>query len=306
MKRLVVVVLLVAGAFVGLVVAGNMGWEHGPVVITPEGEQRLVLRLNQAVRITDPGLSWLWPGLEKAEAFDVRWKDLDSEPNLMQTRDGEQLTIDSYVIWRIEDAVAFRRAFPQGEAQALSRIDRAMRDDVREVTGRHTLHEVLDSKRSAIMQEITQKTRANVKPLGISVADVRINRTELPDATMESVYARMKTERERLARKTRAEGEESARKIRAESDAEARVLVANGRREAQIAKGEGDAEATRLYAEAYGEAPEFFAFTRSLEAYRKTIDANTTLVLSPRSEFFRFFESADGNGAVPASPGDRR
>ena len=172
--------------------------------------------------------------------------------------------------------------------------------------GRHTLHEVLDEKRGAIMQEITENTRADVKPLGIAVADVRINRTELPEATMESVYARMKTERERLARKTRAEGEESARKIRAAADAEARVIVAKGRRDAEITKGEGDAEATRLYAEAYGTAPDFYAFTRSLEAYRKSIDARTTLVLSPDSEFCRFFESAQGNSAPPASPGGSR
>ena len=294
MTRLLFTVVVLGGIFIGLVVAGNMGWRHGPVVITPAGEQKLVLRLNQAVRVTQPGLAWIIPGFEVVDAFDVRWNDLDSEPNLMQTRDGEQLTIDSYVIWRIDDAVAFRRAFPQGEAQAVSRIDRAMRDDIREVIGRHTLHEVLDEKRGEIMSEISEKTRANVKPLGIAVADVRINRTELPDATMDSVYARMKTERERLARKTRAEGEESARRIRATADAEARVLVAEGHREGEITKGEGDAEATRLYAEAYGRAPEFYAFTRSLEAYRKSIDAKTTLVISPDSEFFRYFENAKG------------
>ena len=294
MMRLLMAVVVLGAAFVGLIVAGNMGWRHGPVVITPEGQEKLVLRLNQAVRVTQPGLSWIIPGFETVDEFDVRWNDLDSEPNLMQTRDGEQLTVDSYVIWRIEDAVAFRRAFPQGEAQALSRIDRAMRDDVREVIGRHTLREVLDAKRGVIMKEISEKTRANVKPLGIGVVDVRINRTELPDATMESVYARMKTERERLARKTRAEGEESARRIRATADAEARVLVADGHREAEVAKGKGDAEATRLYAQAYQRAPEFYAFTRSLEAYRKSIDAKTTLVISPDSEFFRYFENAGG------------
>ena len=294
MKWFVMLVILLAAGFVGLVAAGENGWDRGPLVITPEGEQKLVLRLDQAVRVADPGLSWIIPGLEKADPFDVRWNDLDSEPNLMQTRDGEQLTVDSYVIWRIEDVEAFRRSFQENRKRAVSRIDRVMRDGVREVIGRHTLHEVLDEKRGAIMKEITEKTRENVKPLGIAVADVRINRTELPDATMESVYARMKTERGRLARKTRAEGEENARKIRADADAEARVIVANGNREAEIAKGQGDAEAARLYAEAYGSAPEFYAFTRSLEAYRKTINAKTTLVISPDSEFFRFFESASG------------
>ena len=302
MKWFVMLVILFGAVFVGLVAAGEGGWNRGPVVVTLEGEQKLVLRLGEAVRVADPGLSWIIPGLEKAEPFDVRWNDLDSEPNLMQTRDGEQLTIDSYVIWRVVDVEAFRRSFQEDRERAVKRIDRAMRDDVREVIGRHTLHEVLDKKRGAIMQEITENTRADVKPLGIAVADVRINRTELPAATMNSVYARMKTERERLARKTRAEGEERARKIRADADAEARVLVAKARRDAEITKGEGDAEATRLYGESYGNAPEFYAFTRSLEAYRKTINANTTLVLSPDSEFFRFFESAGGNRRPPASP----
>ena len=125
---------------------------------------------------------------------------------------------------------------------------------------------------------------------------VRINRTDLPKETRSSVYERMKTERERLARKSRAEGEEQARLIRAEVDAEARVLVANARRDAEIARGQGDAEAARVYAEAYGEDPQFYAFVRSLEAYRKSIDEGTTLVLSPRSEFFRFLESAAGDG----------
>ncbi len=110
----------------------------------------------------------------------------------------------------------------------------------------------------------------------------------------------MKTERQRLAKKNRAEGHEKARRIRAEAEKEARIIVANARRDAEIVRGEGDAVATRIYAEAYGADPEFYEFTRSLEAYRKTIDANTTLVLSPESEFFRFFESSDPDGSSPA------
>ena len=128
--------------------------------------------------------------------------------------------------------------------------------------------------------------------------DVRINRTELPRGTEESVYARMKTERGRLAKKNRAEGEERARRIRAETDREALVIVANARRDAEIARGEGYAEATLIYAEAYSLDPDFYAFMRSLEAYEKTIGEHTTLVLSPEAEFFRFFQRSDvaGNG----------
>jgi membrane protease subunit HflC len=124
--------------------------------------------------------------------------------------------------------------------------------------------------------------------------DVRINRTELPEGTEKNVYARMTTERQRLARKHRAEGDEKARRIRAEAEREARVIVAEAHRDAEIVRGEGDAAATQIYGEAYGEAPEFYAFVRTLEAYRKTLGSDTTLVTSPRSDFFRFLDAADG------------
>ena len=140
------------------------------------------------------------------------------------------------------------------------------------------------------MATITEGAQQQLAPLGVEVNDVRINRTELPPGTEESVYARMKTERERLAKKNRAEGDERARRIRAEADREARVIVANARRDAEIQRGAGDAEAARIYGEAYAADPDFYAFTRSLEAYRKTIDGKTTLVLSPDTEFFQYLE----------------
>ena len=198
--------------------------------------------------------------------------------------------IDNYAVWRIDDPELFQRSFPSGQPAAEERIDRVVADDVREAIGRHTLPEVLGEQRRSIMSEITENTRKTLARVGIAVADVRINRTELPQGTEESVYARMKTERERLARKSRAEGEERARRIRAEADRDARIIVANARRDAEITRGEGDAQATRIYAEAYSADAEFYAFTRSLEAYRKTIGEGTTLVLSPDSEFFRFLQ----------------
>ena len=298
MRRLTIFLFVIFGVFIGLVAAETQGyWNRGPIVITREGEQKLVLRLGEARRVTTPGLDWIIPLLETTQTFDRRWLYLDTNPTELQTRDGEQLTIDNYAVWRVEDAIAFRRAFPSGIPQAESRIDRAMRDDVREVIGRHTLHEVLDTKRGEVMKEITGKTRENVASLGIAIADVRINRTDLPKETRGSVYERMKTERERLARKSRAEGDEEARRIRAEADAEARLIVANARRDAELARGQGDAEATRIYAESYGADPDFYEFVRSLEAYRKSIDEGTTLVLSPKSEFFQFLQSVSGDGA---------
>jgi membrane protease subunit HflC len=290
LRRILLLLLVLLVLFVALVAAGQAGW--GPLVITEEGEQKLILRLGQARRVTEPGIDWRIPLIESTEHYDARWLYLNTEPDQIQTRDGEQLTIDNYAIWRIEDAVQFRRSFPRGVSQAEKRIDRAVRDDVREVIGRHELGQVLDTKRDVIMREITEKTRDNLEPLGIYVTDVRINRTDLPEQTMEAVYARMRTERERLAKKNRAAGELEARTIRAEADREAQVIVANARRDAEIERGLGDAEATRIYAEAYSSDPDFYGFLRSLEAYGKTIDENTTLVLSPDAEFFRFLERA--------------
>jgi membrane protease subunit HflC len=155
---------------------------------------------------------------------------------------------------------------------------------------------VVTGKRAEIMRQITAKTNQSLGGFGIEMVDVRINRTELPKGTEENVYARMKTERERQARKFRAEGEERARRIRAEADREARVIVANARRDSEIARGEGDAKAAGIYAAAYGANPELYAFVRSLEAYRKTIGDRTTLVLSPKSEFFRYLDGASEGG----------
>jgi membrane protease subunit HflC len=148
------------------------------------------------------------------------------------------------------------------------------------------------------MRVITEKTTRALEKFGVEIEDVRINRTELPKGTEENVYARMKAERERQARKFRAEGAERARGIRAEADREARVIVANARRDSEITRGEGDAMAARIYADAYTTSPKLYAFVRSLEAYRKTIDAGTTLVLSPNSEFFRYLDrpSSDSGG----------
>jgi membrane protease subunit HflC len=290
MRRLLLGLLLLAGLSVGLVAAGNVGL--GPLVITREDEQKIILLLSQARRVTSPGPSLRWPFLETAETFDRRWLYLNTEPDTIQTGDGEQLRIDNYAIWRIEDPILFKRTFPTGMIVAEKGVDRAVRDGVREVIGRHTLEQVLDDQRTLVMREITERTRAKVKAFGIDVADVRINRTELPPGTEESVYARMTTERERLGRKNRAEGEERARRIRADADRDARIIVATAQRDAEIARGAGDAEAARIYAEAYSADPDFYAFQRSLEAYRNSIDENTTLVLSPDAEFFRFFESA--------------
>jgi membrane protease subunit HflC len=175
---------------------------------------------------------------------------------------------------------------------ARQQINRVVKAAVREVVGKHTLLEVLTVERENIRLAITDRTTRSLEEDGVAVDDVRINRTELPEATEQNVFARMKTDRTRLARKYRAEGEEKAREIRADAEREARVTIANAHKASEIARGLGDAGAARIYAEAYGTDPGFYAFVRTMEAYRKTLNADTTLVLSPNSEFFRYLMDA--------------
>ncbi|MBW2541461.1 MAG: protease modulator HflC [Deltaproteobacteria bacterium] len=287
MKRLLILVVVLAILFGVAVAAGN----HflSPIVITPEGKQQIVTRFGDVVDETEPGLSWKIPFLDEVKEFERRLLYLNTEQDVIQTKDQERIVVDNYAMWRITDLTAFIASFPRGVSQAERQMDRVVRAGVREVIARHTLTEVLTDKRTEIMEAIRNGVADSFAETGIAIHDVRINRTELPEAIEKSVHERMRADRERLARKFRAEGEEQARKIRASADRDARVIVANAKGEAQIARGEGDAESTRIYAAAFGEDPKFYAFTRSLEAYRNTIGEGTTLILSPNSEFFEFF-----------------
>jgi membrane protease subunit HflC len=160
--------------------------------------------------------------------------------------------------------------------------------NLRETLGRHTLREIVSEKRSALMTEVTATADEKMRPYGVRVIDVRIKRADLPEQNERNVFNRMRTERERLAKKFRAEGDEESRKIRSDADKQVRILTADARQKADIVRGEGDAGAARIFAEAYGRDPEFYEFVRTMDAYRRTIDQNTTLILSPQSEFFRW------------------
>ncbi|MEM7412979.1 MAG: protease modulator HflC [Myxococcota bacterium] len=298
MRKLLIFFVVLIGLLVGAISLANLGLPS-PVVITKEGQQKLILLFGEVRTTTTPGLSFMIPFVEEARTYPARWLHSRTEAVEIQTKDGEQLLVDNYTVWRIVDAEQFQASFPAGREAAEQRIDREVRGAVRDVIGKHTLAQVLKDQRMAIMEEITSVSTGELADEGVRIVDVRINRTELPKSTEDSVFARMKTERERLARKNRAEGDERARRIRAEADREARVIVANARRDAEIARGEGDAESTRIYAESYGEDPEFYSFLRSLEAYRKSIDSRTTLVLSPDTEFFQYLQDPEGPKPAP-------
>lgn len=300
MRRLLFLLLVVAAGCAALVKAGEYG--IGPIVVTREDEQKLILLLgNPREKATGPGLALRLPFLEEVRSFDRRWLHLNSKPRLVQTMDRERIVVDNYVIWRISDPLQFYKSFPTGIEKAELQIDREVGGNIREVVGQHSIPQVLTEKRHEIMSQVTTKSAVALQRFGIEVRDVRINRTELPQGAEENVYARMRAERERLARKHRAEGEEQARTIRADADRRARVIVAEAREKAERLRGTGDAESARIYSDAYSRDPAFYEFVRSLEAYRKALGEGTTLVLPPEHEFFHSFNKG-GSDLEPARP----
>jgi membrane protease subunit HflC len=246
--------------------------------------------------VREPGLYWKIPFIQQVTYFDRRLLDYDASPKEILTVDKQQLVVDNFTRWRIADPLQFYRTV-RDENGAQSRLDDIIYSDVRETLGRHTLRDIVSDKRTDLMTEVTRRSAEKAKVYGIEVVDVRIKRADLPEKNEQTVFGRMRTERERQAKKFRAEGDEEARKIRSESDKDVRILLADAQHTAQVMRGAGDAQAAGIFAEAYGRDPEFYAFQRTLEAYRATLAQGTTLILSPKSEFLRFLDRAELPGS---------
>jgi len=263
----------------------------------PQWMQAMVVQLGEPVRVVrEPGLYWKIPFIQQVTYFDRRLLDYDASPKEILTVDKQQLVIDNFTRWRIADPLQFYRTV-RDENGAQSRLDDIIYSDVRETLGRHTLRDIVSDKRDDLMAEVTRRSAEKAKVYGIEVVDVRIKRADLPEKNEQTVFGRMRTERERQAKKFRAEGDEEARKIRSESDKDVRILLADAQQTAQVTRGAGDAQAAGIFAEAYGRDPEFYAFQRTLEAYRATLAQGTTLILSPKSEFLRFLDRAELPGS---------
>ncbi len=202
------------------------------------------------------------------------------------------MVVDNFSRWRIHDPLQFYRTV-RNEAGAQSRLDDVIYSILRENLGRHTLREIINEKRGELMIQVTKESDAKARDYGIEVTDVRIKRADLPEKNELNVFNRMRTERERQAKKFRAEGDEEARKIRSESDKQVQILMAEARKQAEIARGEGDAQAVKIFADAYGRDLEFYQLVRTLEAYRKSLGESTTIILSTDSDFFRFLKQLD-------------
>jgi membrane protease subunit HflC len=278
--------ILVLGA--ALVVGWNL-----VVYTVPQWEQAIVVQLGEPVRtVQEPGLYFKLPLVQNVLYFDKRLLAYDAAPKEILTKDKQQLVVDNFSRWRIRDPLQFYRTV-RNEAGAQSRLDDVIYSIVRENLGRHTLREIMNEKRTEVMSEVTKESDDKAREYGIEVADVRIKRADLPEKNELNVFNRMRTERERLAKKFRAEGDEEARKIRSESDKEVQILTAEARKQAEITRGQGDAQAVKIFADAYGRDPEFYQLVRTLEAYRNSITDGTTLILSPNSEFFRYLKQLD-------------
>ena len=259
----------------------------------PQWMQAIVVQLGEPVRtVQEPGFYFKIPFIQNVLYFDKRLLDYDASPRELLTKDKQQLVVDNYSRWRIRDPLQFYRTV-RSEAGAQLRLDDVIYSIVRENLGRHTLREIMNEKRTEVMTEVTKESDAKARDYGIEVADVRIKRADLPEKNELNVFNRMRTERERLAKKFRAEGDEEARKIRSESDKEVQILTAEARKQAEITRGQGDAHAVKIFADAYGRDPEFYQLVRTLEAYRNSITEGTTLILSPDSEFFRYLKQLD-------------
>jgi len=285
--------LWLAGAIALAVAVWNLA-----LFTVPQWMQAMVVQLGEPVRVVrEPGLYWKIPFIQQVTYFDRRLLDYDAASKDILTVDKQQLSVDNYSRWRIADPLQFYRTV-RDERGAQSRLDDIVYSDLRETLGRHTLRDIVSDKRDQLMADVTARSAEKAKVYGIEIVDVRIKRADLPEKNEQTVFGRMRSERERQAKKFRAEGDEEARKIRSESDKEVQILLADATQQGEVIRGEGDANATRIFAEAYGRDPDFYAFQRTLEAYRSALATGTTVILSPKSEFFRFLERAE-SGTEP-------
>jgi membrane protease subunit HflC len=253
-----------------------------------ETEQVVVTQLGRPVRLVQiPGLHLKMPFLQQLTFFEDRLLDYDAAPAPVITRDKKNLVVDNYAKWQIKDPLKFLQTV-QNEAGAQARLDDIIYSKVREQLGLHDLVEVIATKRAPIMRAVTAGSHEAATAYGIGVIDVRIKRADLPPENAQAVYGRMRTEREREAKRYRSEGQEEALKIRAESEKQKTIMLAEAYEQEQAIRGEGDAAAMRVYAEAFQHDPDFFTFTRTLEAYRKSLKGKTTLLLPPHMEFLRY------------------
>ncbi len=271
------------------------------VFIVEEREKALVLQFGQIRSVKeDPGLAFKIPLIQEVVRYDDRILSLDTPPTEVTPSDDRRLVVDAFARYRIADVVQFRQAVGVGGVRSgEDRLEGILNAQIRAVLGSEgvTSNTILSADRAVLTTRITQQSRDRARPLGLEVIDVRLKQTNLPAQNLDATFARMRAEREREAADEIARGEEAAQRVRAQADRTVVELTSEARREAEIVRGEADAERNRIYAEAFGQDEEFFEFYRSLSAYSRSLQGtNSTLVITPDSEFFNYLDSATGRG----------
>ena len=281
------------GALVALII-GSLS-----LFVVDQRQNAIVFRLGEVIEVKrEPGLYFKVPLLDNVRNFDVRILTIDTaEPERFLTSEKKNVLVDLFVKWRITDVRQYYVSVGGNEGLAQTRLLQTINDGLRAEFGNRTVHDVVSGERDKIMNLMRDRANEDAKTIGVEVLDVRIKRVELPQEVSVDVYRRMEAERKRVANELRSTGFAESERIRAEADKQREVIVAQAYREAQRIKGEGDAKSTAIYARAYEQNAEFYAFYRSLEAYKASFRGrNDVLVLEPNSEFFKYLRSSGRQG----------
>ncbi len=294
MKNLIAVLVIIA------VILG-----FSSLFVVNEGERAIVIQFGKVQRDADtgmptvyePGLHFKLPLIEQVKRLDARFKTLDGDPDRFVTSEKKDLIVDTYVKWRISDFATYYLSTNGGnQAQAEALLTRRVNSGLRAEFGSRTIKEIVSGERDNLMREALIRGADSAQELGIEVIDVRVMQINLPTEVSQSIFQRMRAEREAVAREHRSEGREQAEFIRADVDARVTVMLADAERQSRQIRGEGNAEAAGIYAEAYQQDPEFFQFLRSLQAYETSFArGNDVIVLEPDSDFFKYLKNISGN-----------
>jgi modulator of FtsH protease HflC len=277
--------LTLVGILIVLLIIGG-----SPFFIVDVTQTAIVVQLGKPVRtVIEPGLQFKIPFVQNVIYFDKRLLDYDTTSQDVITQDKKTILIDNFAKWRIKDPLKVYEAF-QTQQAALGRLDDIIYSELRVELGKHDLAEIVSTARSKIMETVTTRANEKASPYGIEVDDVRIKRADLPEQNEKAVFTRMEAEREREAKRYRSEGAEEAQKIRSEAEKDREIILAEAYKTSQTAMGEGDAKAFRIYVNAYQKDVQFFEFMRTMDAYKKALDKETILVLSPDSEFLKYLK----------------
>jgi len=290
MERMFPVVIAVAA---GLLAAA------GSLFTVDQRQFAMVFQFGEVVGIVkEPGIHFKIPLMQNVRFFDRRIQTIDPEaPEQFNTREKKNVLVDSFVKWQVVDVERFYKSVGGNETVAVQRLRQTINHGLRAEFGQKSVADVVSGQRDQVMEDVRKKANLDAQKIGMEILDVRLKRVDFPDKISASVFERMNSERRTVASQLRSEGAAEAERIRADADRQREVLLAEAYRKAQTMKGEGDAKAAAIYAQAYGKNPEFYAFWRSMDAYKQTMrNKNDVLVLDPSSEFFRYFKSTKPAG----------